>query len=284
MSLKGISSKNIEETITLMQKVPGFNLIIPAYACDHDFSFLKEQIIKKLKSDKISGTFKVDTKRSYKQYHLNSMEVSRLVGETILDKCKTLKVDIHKPDTTITIEIKEKRAIFYFKKIKGRGGFPLGINGRVLLLMSGGIDSPVAANLLLKKGLHVDFLTFISPPHTDEQALNKVKTLKKIISLDNHLYKSNLYVVNFTNVQHEITHISNHSYQITLMRRFFFRFAKEIAITYNYGANATGESLGQVASQTLESITTIQNAIGDFTTLRPLLTYDKEEIIQLAKQ
>jgi thiamine biosynthesis protein ThiI len=212
------------------------------------------------------------------------MEIAKKMGGVILDNFPKFKVDVHKPSLTATIEIRRNETIFYFNRIRGCGGFPLGINGRVLMLISGGIDSPVAASLLIKKGFNVDFLTFISPPHTDERALDKVRTLRKIITMDGKLEKSKLYIVNFTKLQHEISHISIHSYQITIMRRYFFKIAYDLAKKYNYDAIATGESLGQVASQTIESMQTIQNSINDFMVLRPLLTYDKIEIIQLAKQ
>jgi thiamine biosynthesis protein ThiI len=212
------------------------------------------------------------------------VELSAKMGGVVLNQFKHFTVDVHHPKLLINIEIKQKKAIFYFHKIKGVGGFPLGINGKVLLLISGGIDSPVAANLLLKKGLHVDFLTFISPPHTDERALDKVRKLVNILSINKTLYTPKLYIVNFTNIQHEISHIHDHSYQITIMRRFFFKIARQLAINHNYQAIATGESLGQVASQTIQSMQTIQNAVDDFLVLRPLLTMDKSEIIQLAKQ
>jgi thiamine biosynthesis protein ThiI len=212
------------------------------------------------------------------------MEISRKLGGVILNNFKKYHVDVHKPKLHIIVEIKLKEAIFYFEKMKGCGGFPLGINGRVLMLISGGIDSPVAASLLLKKGLKVDFLTFISPPHTDDRVLDKVRTLQKILTYDGKLYKSKLYIVNFTSLQHEISHISNHSYQITLMRRYFFRIAKDLAIQNEYDAIATGESLGQVASQTIESMGTIQDSINGFLVLRPLLSFDKSEIIEMAKK
>ncbi|MDR1235063.1 MAG: tRNA 4-thiouridine(8) synthase ThiI [Mycoplasmataceae bacterium] len=283
--INGITSKNNEKIINLLQKIPGIGLIIPAYECSHKFKKLSDQIIQSLiKKDIKQTTFKVNTKRTNKQYPLNSMEISAKIGRDILHKFKKYSVDVHHPRLMITIEIKYKDAIFYFEKIKGMGGFPLGINGKVLVLISGGIDSPVASYLLLKKGMHVDFLTFISPPHTDERALDKVRTLKKILTLNNKLYKSKLYIANFTKLQHEISHIHDSSYQITIMRRYFFRIAKQLAQAEGYIAIATGESIGQVASQTIQSMQTIQSASGDFLVLRPLLAMDKSEIIDVAKK
>lgn len=283
--IKKVNRKINNQVIKILQCVPGINLIINAYECPKNFVKLSQSVTKALaKKDIKETTFKVVTKRVDKSYPLNSMQVSMQMGGVILKYFPAYVVDVHKPQLTVTIEIRQKHAIFYFEKIKGMGGFPLGINGKVLVLISGGIDSPVAAHLLLKKGLRVDFLTFISPPHTDERAVDKVRQLRDKLTLANRLYKAKLYIVNFTSVQHEISHIRDHSYQITIMRRFFLRIAKQIAINEHYQAIATGESLGQVASQTIQSIQTIQNAIGDFLVLRPLLTFDKSEIIELAKK
>jgi thiamine biosynthesis protein ThiI len=283
--IKGMTSKNHDNVITILKRVPGIDLIIPAFECSKIFTKLANNIVKELQKRQLNKTtFKVNSKRADKTYPLNSMELSAKMGGVVLDNFKKYSVDVHKPQLLITIEIRHTNAIFYFEKIKGMGGFPLGINGKVLMLISGGIDSPVASYLLLKKGLHVDFLTFISPPHTDERAVDKVRQLRKILTLDHRLYKSRLAIVNFTSIQHEISHIPDHSYQITIMRRFFFKIAQKLALDGNYQAIATGESLGQVASQTIQSMQTIQNAIGDFLVLRPLLTMDKSEIIKLAKE
>jgi thiamine biosynthesis protein ThiI len=285
MIITGTTIANRDKIIEILKKVPGIGLIIPGFVCKRDFDSLSKSVIEQLEKTNITDTtFKVDTKRADKAYPLNSMEISKKLGGVVLRKFRKYRVDVHKPKLHIIVEIKLKEAIFYFEKIKGCGGFPLGINGRVLMLISGGIDSPVAANLLLKKGLKVDFLTFISPPHTDDRALNKVRDLQKILTFDSKLYKSKLYIVNFTSLQHEISHISNHSYQITLMRRYFFRIARDLAKQNEYDAIATGESLGQVASQTIESMNTIQQSIDGFLVLRPLLSYDKSEIIEIAKR
>jgi thiamine biosynthesis protein ThiI len=212
------------------------------------------------------------------------MQVSKQIGANILKAFNSAKVDVKAPITKINIEIKQKNAIVYHTKIKGMGGFPFGINGRCLMMISGGIDSPVASYLLLKKGLHVDFLTFISPPHTHPNVLKKVKKLVDVLSLNKTLYQPKLYVVNFTHLQHEISHIKNKSYQITIMRRYFFRIAKELSKKYHYDVLGTGESIGQVASQTLESMNTISSVLSDTLLLRPLISLDKSEIIDLAKQ
>jgi thiamine biosynthesis protein ThiI len=238
--------------------------------------------LKKQKTD--LSSFKVITKRQDKSYPLNSMEISKHIGRDILKAFNRAHVEIKNPLTKIIIEIRRQDAIIYHQKINGMGGFPLGINGRCLSLISGGIDSPVASYLMMKKGMHVDFLTFISPPHTHPNALKKVEKLVNILTVNKTIYKPKIFIVNFTKLQHEISHITNKSYQITIMRRYFYRIASELAKQYHYDVLTTGESLGQVASQTLESIVTIQSAIKDILVLRPLISFDKSEIIDLARQ
>jgi thiamine biosynthesis protein ThiI len=242
-------------------------------------------IIKTIKNEQINiDQFKIVTSRQDKTFPINSMDFSKLVGANILKAFNNAKVDVKKPLTKINIEIKQKYIVIYYKKIKGMGGFPLGINGRALMMLSGGIDSPIASYLLLKKGMNVDFVTFISPPHTNPQVLKKVQKIIEVLSLKKTIYSPRLFVVNFTNLQHEISHIKNKSYQITIMRRYFFRIANEILQKYHYDVLATGESIGQVASQTIDSMFTISSVLNDTLILRPLLTFDKEEIINLSRQ
>lgn len=282
MTISHINKTQYQKVFDIVKATPGIAFVIEGYCVERNESrlhkFLKETIENK------KTTFKVVTKRHDKKYPIDSMEFSRQLGGFILKNFKKLSVDIHKPELKVNVEIKEDCFIVYFNKVKGCGGFPLGINGRVLMLISGGIDSPVAASLLMKKGFHVDFLTFVSPPHTSKKAEDKVRTLIKQITLNGKLEKPILYICKFTDLQHEIAHITNHSYQITIMRRYFFRIAQHLCKTKHYDAMATGESLGQVASQTIESMTTISSVLDNVVVLRPLLTYDKIEIINLAEK
>ncbi|MCQ3908609.1 MAG: tRNA 4-thiouridine(8) synthase ThiI [Mycoplasmoidaceae bacterium] len=282
MTITHIAKAKYDKVFNIMKAMPGISFVIEGYGIERDenklHAFLKTTIENK------KQTFKVITKRADKKYPVDSMEFSRQLGGFILKNFKNLSVDIHKPELKVNVEIKEDKFIVYFNRVKGCGGFPLGINGRVLMLISGGIDSPVAASLLMKKGFHVDFLTFVSPPHTSKEAENKVRSLIKQITLDGKLEKPILYICKFTDLQHEIAHITNHSYQITIMRRYFFRIAQHLVKTQHYDAMATGESLGQVASQTIESMTTISSVLDNVVVLRPLLTYDKIEIINLAEK
>lgn len=282
--IKNIPAKSFDKIFGIVKMIPGIRLVIEANIILRNRIKLCSFLSKKLPK-KVSFTFKVRTKRIDKKYPINSLEFDRVIGNFILKKYSNAKVDVHQPQILINIEINDKYFIIYWNKQKGLGGFPLGINGRVLVLISGGIDSPVASHLLMKRGFHVDFLTFISPPHTTTKSLSKTINLIKKITLSKRIeQKPILYICNFTPLQHEIAHISNHSYQITIMRRYFFRIGQYLAKLYNYSAIATGENLGQVASQTIESITTISNVIKDTIVLRPLLTYDKEEIITIAKK
>jgi thiamine biosynthesis protein ThiI len=278
-----VANEQSEQVINILKQVPGISLIIKAYTSSLELNELSKDILSVLNLNKTTK-FKVNTKRTNKYYKLTSMDVSRELGGLLLDGNKNLTVDVNNPELEINVEIHNDTSIFYFEKIKGLGGFPLGVNGKVLVLLSGGIDSPVASHLLMKKGLHVDFLTFITPPHTSPKALEKTEKLVKTLTLDGLLEKPKLFVVKFTNLQHELAHMFDTSYQITIMRRYFFRIARDLAMQYKYDAIATGESLGQVASQTIESMQTIQNAIDDFLVLRPLLSYDKFEIIDIAKK
>lgn len=283
ISIKKIAKTKFDKVFEIVKAIPGIAFVIEAYVMARTEESIHSFLDDKLEKNE-NKTFKVATKRSDKSYPTDSMEFSRQLGGYVLKNFKNFKVDIHKPQVQINVEIKEDCFIVYFNKQKGCGGFPLGINGRVMMLISGGIDSPVAAKLLMKKGFHVDFLTFVSPPHTSKQAEQKVRDLIKAITLDSRLQKSHLYICKFTDIQHELAHISDHSYQITLMRRYFFRIAQDLARKCRCNAIATGESLGQVASQTIQSMQVITQVLDNTVVLRPLLTYDKIEIIDLAQK
>ena len=274
-----------QEVLNIVKRIPGIFQIIEAFKINgNQIAQVKDQVLDLIKNKDFT-TFKVSTKRHDKTFPINSMDYSKLIGEVILKNTKNKKVIMDNPDLTINIEIHTNNIILFFARIEGIGGFPIGINGKALSLISGGIDSPVASSLVMKKGLHVDFVTFITPPHTSDLALKKVEDLVKAITLDGKLEKARIFVVNFTMIQHELAHISDKSYQITLMRRYFFRIANYLKEKYSYDAIATGESLGQVASQTIESMQTIENVLDNKTfVLRPLLTYDKIEIIKIAQK
>ena len=279
------NKKDYRNVLEMVKRIPGILQIIEAFKIKgNQVEQVKNYILNLIKNKKFK-TFKVVSKRHDKNFSINSMEYSKLIGRIILKNIKNKKVIMNNPDLTINIEIHTDNIILFFEKIDGMGGFPIGINGKALSLISGGIDSPIASNLVMKKGMHVDFVTFITPPHTSELALKKVKDLIKIITLNKKLERQRIFIVNFTMIQHELAHISNKSYQITLMRRYFFRIANYLKNKYKYDAIVTGESLGQVASQTIESLQVIENVLDNKTiVLRPLLTYDKIDIIKIGRK
>lgn len=274
---------HVDEVIHILQFIPGIYYISIATQISNDINIIKDYCLS-LAKDKYfeNATFRITCHRHNKNYFLNSNEIISIVAGEILQNTK-YQVNLKNFSLNINIEIKDSCAIIFTNQIKGLGGLPVGSNGKVLVLLSGGIDSPVASKLLMNRGLSVDFLTFITPPHTSERALEKVRTLSKEITFNNLLCNSKLYICNFTMLMHELTHINKESYRITLMRRYFLRIANFLKEKYGYDAIATGDSIGQVASQTLESMNAISSAIDNCLILRPLLTYDKEQIINLAK-
>lgn len=228
------------------------------------------------------GTFKVETNRADKRFPLNSMEISREIGGRLLSKFSQLKVDVVNPEHVFKIDIRENGQTFvYLNEKKCVGGMPVGTAGKGLLLLSGGIDSPVAGFMMMKRGMTVDALHFHSYPYTSENAKEKVLELAKIIS--NYSNKLRLNIVSFTKIQEAIHKYCPEEYMITIMRRFMMRIAERIALKTGCQAIITGESLGQVASQTIESMTS-SNSVVTMPVLRPVVGFDKLDIIDIAKK
>lgn len=225
-------------------------------------------------------TFKIEAKRTDKRFPLQSPEIARQVGEGVWQSRPDWKVDVHSPDVTIYVEVREQAAFVYGSKVSGVGGLPVGSGGRVGLLLSGGIDSPVAGWLSMKRGVEIEAIHFQSFPFTSERALEKVETLTQILA--NWGDKVRLHTVYFTDVQTAIRKHCPEELGITIMRRMMLRIATEIANRRGLLALATGESLGQVASQTLESIRVI-NDVTRLPVLRPLISEDKIDIIHRAR-
>lgn len=269
-----------DEIINILKYIPGVSFIIPCKIIERDLEILKKDILNYLN---LKGTFKIETNRKDKGYDLDSYSLNKLLGKWILENKKDYLVDVHNPDFIISIEINKNNFTYYIDKIKGISGMPIGLNGKALVLLSGGIDSPVAGYLLQRKGISVDYITFITPPHTSEESLDKVKNLVKKITLNNKINNSSLYIVNLTKIMNEINHIKLESYKIILMRRVFFKIASKVSKIIKSDFIATGDSLGQVASQTIESIDCVSNAINEPIVLRPLITFSKDEIISIAK-
>jgi thiamine biosynthesis protein ThiI len=225
-------------------------------------------------------TFKMITKRHDKSFPMKSDEINRTVAGSIL-RNTDLKVDVHDPELSIRVEVHKNETYITYEKIPGAGGFPTGINGKVMLMLSGGIDSPVAAYEIMKRGIEVEAVHYASPPYTSENARKKVLDLAAMVSAYQGAMK--VHVMNFTNIQLAIYKTAGDPYAVTLMRRMMFRLAERIAEQNGCLAIATGESVGQVASQTLESIACI-NSVISIPALRPLICFDKLEIINLAQK
>ena len=272
-----IECDDADKGIERLKKVFGIHGIVPAYKIEPSEEVIKEKALELLKDKE--GTFKVETNRADKNYPIPSMEFNNIMGGYIL-KNTNLKVDVHNPDTVLHIEIRVEGTYIYTDVIKGMGGYPVGTQGKGLLMLSGGIDSPVAGYLALKRGIDIDCLYFEAPPHTSPEAKEKVMKLASIVNE----YSGNirLLVVPFTKLQEEIYKNHADTYMITIMRRMMYRIASEVSKRNHYKAIINGESIGQVASQTLDSINVIE-CVADMPIIRPVACMDKLEIIDIAK-
>ncbi len=267
--------------INKLKNIFGIHEIVPAYLLDNkDLEIIKETVLDLLKGKKFQ-TFKVEVKRSDKNYPINSMDLRKDFGAYILKNINNLKVDVNNPSLTINIEIRVKEVLIYFDGIKGLGGYPVSSLGKGLLMLSGGIDSPVAGYLAIKRGIKLEAIYFESPPHTSEAALDKVKKLAKKLALYNNDIK--LHIINFTEIQEEIYKNIPHEYLITIMRRMMYRISAILASRENAKVIVNGESIGQVASQTLTSMKVI-NEVVSIPVIRPVACFDKLEIIEIAKK
>ncbi len=232
-------------------------------------------------SDK-SGTFKVETHRADKKFYMNSPQISAEIGGRLLDDNKNLKVDVHNPDFVINIDVREDGSTLIFNKfIKCADGMPVGTAGRGLLLLSGGIDSPVAGHMIAKRGMKIDCLHFHSYPYTNMQARQKVMDLAKILS--EYTCGIKVTVISVKHIQEEIHKNCNGAYMVTLLRRFMMRLAERLAKKDGDQCIITGESLGQVASQTIEGMTSSNSVVESMPVLRPLCGFDKNEIIERSR-
>lgn len=275
------ASEDIIDNVTeKIKKTFGIHEINIGYELDDNvFDNIKSSLTELIK-DKEVNTFKVETKRSDKSYPMTSMEVSKVLGGVVLKNKQKSKVDVHNPELVINVEIRFGSSYIYFDKIKGIGGYPVGVAGKGLLMLSGGIDSPVAGYLALKRGVRIEAVYFESPPHTSEAAKNKVITLAKKLSEYSGYVK--LHVVNFTAIQEAILRNCPREYLVTIMRRMMYRISERIANRNNCKVLINGESIGQVASQTLTSMSVI-NSVTKMPVIRPVACLDKLDIIDISK-
>ena len=277
-----IDIKDNDETIIIkkLKEVFGIHSIVICYKVNGDIESIKNESYNLLNKEKFN-TFKVETNRADKNFPYNSMEISKLVGAHILKNIQNIKVDVHNPDIILHVEVRSECSYIYTKEIYGLGGYPTGIQGKGLLMLSGGIDSPVAGFLANKRGVDIDAIYYESPPHTSIDAKNKVISLAKEL----HKYGSNinLYVMPFTKIQEEIYKNIDPTYMITIMRRMMYRISEKLMEKNNLLCLINGESVGQVASQTLTSMRVI-NAVTNKPVIRPVACLDKLEIIDISKK
>ncbi len=272
---------NLDVVIEKIKKTFGIHEINIGYEIDdNSIENIKKSLIELIKDRDITS-FKIVTKRSDKKYPINSMEISRQMGGIVLKNKEKAEVDVHNPKMIINIEVRLNNKVYiYFDKIKGIGGYPVGVAGKGLLMLSGGIDSPVAGYLALKRGVRIEAVYFESPPHTSDAAKNKVISLAKKLSEYSGYVK--LHVINFTAIQEAILKNCPHEYLVTIMRRMMYRISERIAKKNNCKVLINGESIGQVASQTLTSMAAI-NCVTKLPVIRPVACLDKLDIIEIAK-
>ena len=274
-----LNENNPIRIIEILQDVSGIQGLSLVLKTDEDIENLKKVCLELVKQEE-GKTFKVRAKRANKKYPIISDQINREIAKVILQNTD-LKVDVHEPDILVSIEIREEGAYVFTHTYKGAGGYPLGVGGKIMHMLSGGIDSPIAAYLLMKRGVKIECIHFASPPYTNAGVIEKLKDL--LGKLNKYQPEIRLNIIPFTKLQEEIYKQSDESYAITIMRRMMFRLADRLAKRRRCLAISTGESVGQVASQTLDSMNVI-NGVTNMPVLRPVVCYDKTEIIDLARK
>ena len=276
-----IYTDEIEKVKNKLLNVFGIHEIMIGYIFkDKNIDIIKENILSLIKNIDFNS-FRVTTKRSDKHYEISSVDISKIIGSYILKNIENKKVLMTGYDLEIFVEVRINEVLVYFDGIKGLGGYPVSTLGKGLLMLSGGIDSPVAGYLAMKRGIRLEAIYFDSPPHTSDMAREKVFDLAKKLSIYNGNIK--VHVINFTHIQEEIIKNIPNFYLITIMRRFMYQISAIIANRVNAHVIINGESVGQVASQTLKSMEVINESIKK-PVIRPVCCFDKLEIIDLAKK
>ena len=272
-------AQDMDEALRRTRKVFGVHSVCCAVEMDKgDFAAICEQAVKLLEGK--TGSFKVEARRSDKRYPMDSMDLNREIGHFILEKLPHLTVDVHNPDTRVYVEIRD-HAYLYSEPLTAAGGMPVGTGGRAMVLLSGGIDSPVAAWMIAKRGVQMSAVHFLSPPYTSERAKDKVLSLAKILS--ESLCGWNVHLVPFTDIQMQIHEKCHPDYTTVIMRRYMMRIANQIAEKERAQALVTGESIGQVASQTMHALQCTDSVV-EIPVFRPLIGFDKQEIVDLAQK
>ena len=274
-----LNGQDYEPVISRLQEVSGIQGLSLVYKEENDLEKIKTSSLELIKQEE-GKTFKVKVKRSNKKFPLNSEEITRVVAPVIL-KNTELKVDVHNPDILLNIEVRDEGTYIFVKTFHGAGGYPLGVAGKAMHMLSGGIDSPVAAYLTMKKGVTIECIHFASPPYTQEAVIYKLEDILR--KLNRYQARIRLHIIPFTKLQESIYDHAPESYCITLMRRMMYRLASRLAKRRNCIVISNGESIGQVASQTLQSLATI-NEVTNMPIIRPCSNMDKLDIIALSQK
>lgn len=274
------NDSELENIKKIIDNVFGIHMYHIAYIVNSVEQDIVNKVLEVIKKENFKS-FKVETKRSDKNFLIHSQEMNNILGGIILKNIKDVKVDVHNPDILIKVEIREKNTYIYFNGYQGSGGYPVGTQPKGMLMLSGGIDSPVAGYLAMKRGVMLEAVYFEAIPHTSIEARNKVITLtEKLGKFTNYI---NLHIVNFTPIQEEIYRNCREDYCITIMRRMMYRIMEKIVNEHGGYAIVNGESIGQVASQTLTSMHVI-NSVTNIPVIRPVACLDKLEIIDIARK
>lgn len=271
-----LNGEQAEPIIDELQKIYGIHSLSLAIKVNNDEEDIKQGALFALQQNEQQSTFKVKVRRANKGFPIGSQEMNQILGAYLLKNVGNITVDVHEPEVEISVEIREKATYITTKNLKGAGGLPVGTAGKSLLLLSGGIDSPVAGHLMMKRGVQLEMIHFHSPPFTSERAKQKVMDLTKVLT--EYGGSINIHLVPFTALQQEIFNSIPERYTMTVMRRVMLTISEQVCEQHRILSMTTGESLGQVASQTLESMNVI-NEVTNLPVLRPLVALDKSEII-----
>lgn len=269
--------------IETLKKIPGIYSFSVVSRCDSNIDDIKKQaaILVEKEFAKGAKTFKVETNRGDKDFPLTSIEITKEISRHLFINIKNIKADVHNPDFTLYLDVRLEGTFLYTQVILGLGGFPAGVLGKTSLMVSGGIDSIIAGYMAVKKGMTIEAIHFAAPPYTSDLAVQKVIDLLEKITSYTEYQAINLHIVPFTKIQKAIYDFAREDYCITIMRRMMYRIAENLSHKLNALAIVNGENVGQVASQTLESMAVIEDVV-KMPVIRPLATFDKQDIIDLA--
>ena len=283
--LNGENQDEVLESLSEVSGIYSYSLCVKTKKNIEDIAKVGAEIVNEYVREKhlSTYTFKVDTARSDKMFPMTSIEISKSVASLVLPQLEGVKVDVQNPDVTLNIDFRVDGVFVFTNEIKGIGGYPSEVGGKGMVMMSGGLDSPVAAFLSLKKGVKLSAIHFFSPPYTSYSSLQKVIDLLKVISKYSASGEVELYIVPFTDIQDDIHNNSDNTYMVTLMRRAMYKIASIVAMQNDISVIINGESIGQVASQTLESMNVV-NEVTNIPIIRPLAIFDKEDIVSISKK